>query len=367
MNTLVNRIKRVPRHVIWEITSACNLRCVHCEGDAGVRRRDELTAAEALDLCDALIAEGCRTCNISGGEPLLRRDWDAICRRLAGGGVRVTLVSNAAYLDGDALDAAARAGVSRVALSLDGLRDTHDRIRPFAASENSNYDQVMAALDRLRGAALEPAVITHICRWNFSELEEMHRILAERGVRLWQVQIGLPIGRLREIGEPYMITTEQLRELAARLAAIIERRAPPTLTVTDTIGYYTPLEPVLRSAPGRGLGFWTGCYAGILGAGIESNGSVKGCSSMPSEFTAGNVRELSFREIWADENRFAYNTRWKEEHLTGYCARCVYRRVCRAGCTSLAYSVTGTIYENPYCLHRLAALEDEREGGGASP
>ena len=57
--------------------------------------------------------------------------------------------------------------------------------------------------------------------------------------------------------------------------------------------------------------------------------------------------------IWADESRFAYNTDWQEGNLTGACAACPYRRVCQAGCTSLAYSVTGSIYENPYCLHRL--------------
>ena len=66
------------------------------------------------------------------------------------------------------------------------------------------------------------------------------------------------------------------------------------------------------------------------------------------------MRERPFREIWADEEGFSYNTRWTEQGLTGYCAQCAYRRLCRAGCSSLAWSVTGTVYDNPFCLHRVA-------------
>ena len=43
---------------------------------------------------------------------------------------------------------------------------------------------------------------------------------------------------------------------------------------------------------------------------------------------------------------------WNEELLEGECAACTFRKVCRAGCTSMAYAVTGTIYDNPYCLQR---------------
>jgi radical SAM protein with 4Fe4S-binding SPASM domain len=355
-------IRRVPRQVIWEITTACNLRCIHCEGSAGRRDPQELSTQEALDLCDDLAAEGCRMCNVSGGEPLMRRDWDVLCRRLADHGIQVTLVTNGTMLDETAIRCAVKAGVGSFALSLDGLKETHDRIRAGEARHRSNFEDVMAALGRLRSSNLLTAAITHFNRWNIGEIEKIHELLHDMGVGLWQVQVGLPIGRLREIGEPYMITTEQLVDMAGRIASLIRGGRAPALRVTDTIGYYTDLEPVLRG--GRGLGVWTGCYAGILTAGIESNGDVKGCSAMPREFVAGNVRERPFHEIWRDEPRFAYNTRWQEEKLTGFCAGCAYRKVCRAGCTTLAFSVTGTIYENPYCLHRIGTLAGRRERSG---
>ena len=95
--------------------------------------------------------------------------------------------------------------------------------------------------------------------------------------------------------------------------------------------------------------------AGCLAVAIASNGDVKGCPTHPSPFVVGNVRREALRTIWEDRSRFAYNTDWKEELLEGGCARCDFRRLCRAGCTSMAYAVTGTIHDNPYCVQRVRA------------
>lgn len=355
----LQNLRRYPRHAIWEITRLCNLRCIHCEGAAGRRDPDELTTEEALALCDDLIAAGCEQCNISGGEPLLRDDWAHLCGRLSQGGVRVTLVTNGTRLDEAAIRRAEQAGVLAVALSVDGLRATHDRIRP--QPKGSSFDDVRAAIGRVQGSSLQTAVITHINRWNQSELERMHEMLRAWGVRFWQVQLGLPLGRQREIDEPYMVAPEDLPVIAERLSALIRDGSPPVIRVTDTIGYYGVHEPTLRRSLTGKAGFYTGCYAGMLAVGIESNGDVKGCSSMPPEFIAGNVRTTPFPVLWADESRFAYNTQFDDTKLTGFCATCAYRRLCRAGCTTLAYSVTGTIHENPYCLHRIASTRGQRK------
>ena len=347
-------IKRVPRVVIWETTVACNFRCLHCEIAAGARRGDELDTNEALAVCDALAGLGCQQCNVSGGEPLLRKDWPLICQRLASHGIRVTLISNGSLVDADVVRRAAEHGVSGFALSLDGMQATHDRVRVWHGGDSA-FAALETAAREVKRARLSLAAITHINRWNVGELEAMHAFLRALDADLWQVQLGLPLGRLREIETPYMLQPQDLPALAQLLCRLIRSGPRPHIAVTDTIGYYTACEPILR---GRDA-VWTGCYAGVLTMGIESNGDVKGCSCLPKEFVAGNVRQRPLAEIWADESRYAYNTDWQEASLTGACATCPYRRVCRAGCTCLAYSVTGSIYENPYCLHRVQSMRSQ--------
>jgi radical SAM protein with 4Fe4S-binding SPASM domain len=125
--------------------------------------------------------------------------------------------------------------------------------------------------------------------------------------------------------------------------------------VGDNIGYYGRSQPLLRSAGKTPETFWAGCMAGCRVVAIRSNGDVKGCPSHPVQFVVGNVRQTPFAQIWDDPRNFAYNTAFDVQLLEGRCADCVYRRLCRAGCTSMAYAVTGTIYDNPFCLQHLAA------------
>ncbi len=71
----MSEFKLYPSAVVWEITFACNMRCIHCGTSAGKRRPDELTTEEALNLIDELAELGSEAITISGGEPLLRDDW----------------------------------------------------------------------------------------------------------------------------------------------------------------------------------------------------------------------------------------------------------------------------------------------------
>src|ERR1043165_9052749 len=68
----------VPVHVVWEITLACDLKCLHCGSRAGRRRPNELSTAECLQVVDHLARLGTREVSLIGGESYLRRDWTEI-------------------------------------------------------------------------------------------------------------------------------------------------------------------------------------------------------------------------------------------------------------------------------------------------
>lgn len=357
MTNLAARIPRIPRSCIWEITTACNLRCIHCELDADGRDPDELTTDEALALALDLAEAGCESVSLTGGEPLLRSDWPLLARTLAERGVEVVLVSNGTRVDEAVIRHLVEAKAAGISISLDGLKDRHDAIRVPQSPMPSRFDAAISAIERLvesrRSArtALKVAVITQVHRGNLSELAAMFDLVAELGVDAWQIQLAFPLGRALRIPHPYILEPSALPLLQRQLAGFIRARRV-SIVVADNIGYYGPWEPVLRRSVSGEATFWTGCMAGCLGVAIGSNGDVKGCPSHSAAFVVGNVRTERFATIWNDRGRFAYNTQWQEELLAGGCARCRYRRLCRAGCTSMAYAVTGTIYDNPFCVQR---------------
>ncbi|MFH2006404.1 MAG: radical SAM protein [bacterium] len=356
---LAARVPREPRHCFWEITDACNLRCVHCEADAGRASEDELSTAEALALAEDLARAGCRNVNLTGGEPLVRPDWADLARRLADRGVSVTVITNGLLVDDSVVAELVASGVSGVSVSLDGERAVHDAIRlPVEATDDSRHDAALGAIERVVASPLKCAVITQVHRRNLSDLGTMHERLAGLGVDAWQVQLCMPLGRLLRYRSEYLLEPAQLPELEEQLAGFIDDGRVPVV-VADNIGYYSPREPKLRGSHRGRSSFWAGCLAGCRVVALCANGDVKGCPSHPRPFVVGNVRETPFAELWADGSLFSYNTAWDETLLEGSCARCAYRGVCRAGCTTMAYSVTGTIYDNPFCIQR------SHEGGEA--
>lgn len=360
MSDLTSRIGREPRICFWEITDACNLRCIHCECDAGARAEDELSPDEALALADDLAAAGCRTVNLTGGEPLVRGDWSAIARRLVDRGVEVTLITNGLLVDDRRVAEMVDAGVTGVSVSLDGTREVHDAIRlPPGAARSSRYDRALEAIRRLAASPMKTAVITQIHRRNLDDLEAIHDLVAALGADLWQVQLAMPLGRLWRLRDDYLVEPSALEPLCARLAAMV-RGGGVTMAVADNIGYYGREEPILRGARSGREAFWVGCLAGVRVVALCSNGDVKGCPSHPRSFVVGSVRETPFAEIWAEGARFPYNTAWQEKRLEGLCARCEHRHLCRAGCTTMAFASTGTIYDNPFCVQRARLAREGR-------
>lgn len=329
-----------PKMVGWEATLACNLRCIHCGSEAGKPRANELDSDEALNMCHDLARAGCETLVLSGGEPLVRADWDRVASLAAELGLKVRLISNG-MLVADQIDRIRASGVRVVGLSLDGLAATHDMIR----RDNHSFERIIKAVEALERAGIRCAVVTHVSRMNLNELEAMYQLLASLPVAAWQVQLAFPAGRMAALRD-HALGPADLPQVANFIARV---RSEGRLTVlpADSIGYYTELEGRLREQP------WTGCFAGLWVGGIESDGTVKGCLSMPAEFRAGNIRERSISEMWADDDLFAYNRFLDVNDLQGPCRGCEHGEDCRAGCAVIAHTWSGNRFNNPFCLYGL--------------
>ena len=116
--------------VIWNLIRRCNLACKHCYSiSADHDFAGELNTQEVFTVMDDLKSFGVPVLILSGGEPLLRPDIYDISKRAKSMGFYVGLSTNGTLIDKTNIDAIAAVGYDYVGISIDGLRDTHDRFR----------------------------------------------------------------------------------------------------------------------------------------------------------------------------------------------------------------------------------------------
>jgi radical SAM protein with 4Fe4S-binding SPASM domain len=345
-----------PIYAVWEITLACDLACRHCGSRAGRARPDELSTAECLDLVHQMSALGVREITLIGGEAYLRPDWLEIVREIRAQGITPTMTSGGRGIDADLASDAAAAGLAGVSISLDGVAETHDRLRGVKGS----HARALAALDHLRLAGIPVTVNTQINRLSMPELPELLETLATHGAHSWQIQLTVPMGRAADEPEvllqPYDLLAlfPALRMLAERCKTLGVRLLPG-----NNVGYFGPHEAALRSYMINGHA--SSCMAGQLTLGIEADGTIKGCPSLPTvAWGGGNIRDASLLDIWERAGPLRYTRDRTVDDLWGYCRGCYYADTCRAGCTWTSDVFFGRPGNNPYCHHR--ALEFANRG-----
>jgi len=318
------------------------MKCIHCGSSAGYKRKNELSTNEWIHICDQLADLNCRQITFMGGEPLIRNDWHTIARHVRNRGMNLTIMSNGSLINKDVINQLRTLEPYAVAISLDGAKaQTHDSIRQIPGS----FKRCIEALDLLKNANLPTTVVTTVHKMNLHELRTMRDFLLNKGIA-WQIQMGNPFGRFPN---NLTLSVEEFYAVAMFIAATKKQYSVKEMPITGAhcMGYHSSVLPNLM------IGTWKGCYAGMNVLGIQSNGGIKGCLSLPDNFIEGNIKEISISEVWNRSNAFGYNRNFRKDDLKDYCRECRYGSSCRGGCISSSISLAGKTHCNPYCLNRI--------------
>jgi radical SAM protein with 4Fe4S-binding SPASM domain len=333
-----------PINAIWEITMGCNMRCKHCGSICKEQFPDELSTSDAKTVCKKLADAGTKYITLSGGEPTLRDDWHVIASELNKNGITPSLISNGWLIDEEVADKAAESGINSIAISLDGMRDTHD----FMRCEGS-FDRIVKAIALLNKKKVGVSIITAINSRTLSELPEMVSLLRKFDIAVWQMQTALPMGSFSEHKDDLMILPNQVDRI---INFAHDNKDSIPICLADCIGYYTKKEKEVRESSIMDDFVWNGCPAGKYSIGILQNGDIIGCTSVRgNEFIEGNILRDDFNEIW--EHGFSWNRDMQQNKLNGFCGICMYGSICLGGCANSRYCNDGSIYgENLYCSYR---------------
>ena len=345
-----------PIHAVWEITLACNLKCIHCGSRAGKARPSELTAEECLDVVRQLARLRVREVTVIGGEAYLRRDWLDIIRALSAHDIHVSMQSGGLALNEERIRAAKEAGLRSCGLSIDGTPELHDKLRGVKGS----YEHALRALRLLKKYDIVGSVNTQIGAATMPHLRGILHAIAEAGARNWQVNLTVAMGNAVDHDE-VLLQPYQMLELMPLLAEIFDEAESLGIMMipANALGYFGPYEHRWRSQSVE-FGYFQGCAAGHVAIGIEADGTIKGCPALPTrEYAGGNVRDLTLEQIWNDSRQLRFTRDRTVDDLWGFCSTCYYADVCRAGCTWSAHSLLGRAGNNPYCHYRALTLAKE--------
>lgn len=357
-------MKDALRLVFWELTAKCNLKCCHCRAEA---QDDvvagELSTAQILEVARSIRKTGDPIMILTGGEPLVRKDFFEIARECVGMFSRVALATNGTLVDDAMARRIAEVGIKRVSVSLDGATAaTHDKFRGVPGS----FEATLRGYDAMARAGLSLQVNATVARHNLGEVEALLNLLLERKADAFHVFSLVPVGCGAGITDDIRLGPQQLETFLRWLfGTSIELKDRIHIKATCAPQYYRIMREFSREKglpppgghghpgyghPGnaKGMAAMTrGCLAGSAVCFISRTGDVQPCGYL--DLQVGNVLEKSFGEIWRESEVF--NALRDPGKLKGKCGACGYRVVCE-GCRARAYASDGDyLSEDPDCFH----------------
>ncbi|MEE0026600.1 MAG: radical SAM protein [Atopobiaceae bacterium] len=307
------------RKLFFELTLQCNERCFHCGSSCTAARTDELTCDEWLRIIDEVKADfgtsGMQLC-ITGGEPLLNHDLFAIMSHAHDQGFSWGMTSNATLITPQVARQLADVGMGTISVSIDGLRDMHDKLRGL----KGGYDRAMAGIQNLIDVGTFSAVqvTTVVNHANIDQLDELFRIMDGLDIDSWRVINLEPIGRAL-LRPDLMLTPEDYR----RLFEFIRQKRRQGYPLEYGCSHYLGLE---YEAEVREW-YWL-CNAGVYTASIMANGDIGACLDIERrpETIQGNIKRDRLLDVW--QNRFELFRRDLSDSCAS-CGSCDHVRFCR--------------------------------------
>ena len=353
--------------VIWNLTRRCNLTCKHCYAlSADHAYPGELSTDELYAVMDDLRAFRVPVLILSGGEPLLRPDLFEVAARAKAMGFYTGLSTNGTPIDAALADRIAALGFDYVGISLDGLRETHDRFRRLEGA----FDASLAALRMLRERGVKVGMRYTLTALNSHDLPALLALMRDEGIPKFYFSHLNYAGRgnIHRARDAHFAAT---RDALDRLFAQAWQAARDGLDEEYVTGNNDADGPYLLrwvrarlprwAVPLRErLVAWGGNASGVSVANIDNLGHVHP-DTMWWHHDLGSVRERPFSEIWQDlSDPLMAGLKARPRRVEGRCAQCREFDLCGGNTRVRAQQVTGNPWaEDPGCY-----LDDDEIGIG---
>lgn len=309
--------------LFWECTLTCNAKCKHCGSDAKNKSYNGELTTEEIKAAFKQISEDFNAreilINLTGGEPLVRKDIFEVMKYAASLGFHWGMATNGILLTDENIKKLKEAKMETISISIDGLEETHDEFRGVSGS----YRKIMNNIKRLKESDFVKhiQVTTVFNKDNINEIKLLYNEIKELNIDSWRLLTIDPIGRANE-QQKLMLDREELKKL---LDFIMEKNKKGNLKLTYGCPSFLGLkyEKDVR-------GYYFNCRTGINIASILYNGDLFVCPNVPriKSLIQGNIKKDNFKDIW--ENKYKeFRTENRTKSLE--CEKCKHWEFCLGG------------------------------------
>jgi radical SAM protein with 4Fe4S-binding SPASM domain len=314
--------KPILQQLFFELTLNCNEHCWHCGSRCGDVRANEMSTDEWKNILDQLkedFKDSLPQINVTGGEPLLYPGFEEVMSYAHSLGFKWGMTSNAILITPEVAQMLKRCGMNTISVSIDGLPETHDRLRGLKGAYQRAMEGIQNLIDlQCFDSIMVTTVVNHE---TINELEPLYEIMSGIDIDSWRIMGIEPIGRALEHPE-LNLTAEDHRKV---LDFIREKRAnndPVTYGCCHFLGL--EYEREVRD-------WYFFCMAGITVASITVTGDVYGCLDIDRTqpgVIQGNIHERRFSDIWKNEFKAFRRDRSEDNEK---CRSCKSRKYCMGG------------------------------------
>lgn len=351
--------------VVWNMTRACNLKCIHCYAHAvGRSRETELTTEQAKTMVDDLAHFGVPVLLFSGGEPLMRPDLVELARYAVSKGMRAVISTNGTLITQEKAEELKRVGLSYVGVSLDGMESINDQFR----GKKGAFRDAIEGIRNCQDSGLKVGLRFTINRMNMGEVSRIfdhleasniprvcfyHLVYAGRGSDL--IDQDLDHAETRRVVDLILDRTKDLHDRGiAKEVLTVDNHADGPYLYLRMLRQKNPrakeVLELLKMNEGNNSGRGIGC--------ISWDGSVH-ADQFWRHCSFGNILEKPFSQIWTDlSNPLMAKLKDKKRYVKGRCALCQWLDICGGNFRVRAEAATGDLWApDPACY-----LSDEEIG-----
>lgn len=328
---------QAPAGVLWDLTSKCNLRCKHCVVSAGEEGTEELSFDECCTLIDQFADFGVGQLILSGGEPMVRKDFFEIAEYAAGKNIMIQVATNGTLIDETAAQRLATIGAC-AQVSLDSSEPVvHDEFRQHPGS----WQKTKEGIELLVKAGVPVTLAATVTTMNIDNIPELYELGKSLGVQTFRILPFVPFGRGKYADE-LEVAPARMRELTEFLHS---KRENDELNIAPM-----EFECTFSPPPEQGIDGQTriGCDGAISYCTVTSSGEVLPCNYF-SGADAENVKEHDFHWIWDNSRFLNYFRSLKATDVKGSCQECDWLPVCRGSCIAANFAHGDIFQSNCHC------------------